>query len=336
MSRDGLEDQSPLFFWLSRIRFRLGSDRLTIDIQQASSRIRRHPRKSKALNQSTGPINSAQSLPQCEYKALIFLASYPKSGNTWLRFLVYVLTAGKSPETSRDVDDFANSRRVEASGPLPQFRKTHCLLSALSRDWPRTRCAIYVYRHPLDVLCSTLNYDDLTGQIEADPDPAVEAVRKQDRIDSFLSNAGAPEWISGDRNYGNWLDNVSGWVLEPTPFPVLALRYEDILSDPRSSVARIAEFLSIEATDSLVTLAIASTRFDTLRSMEAAEIAAANDAGRAMGRFSGEERRRAAARGVRFFNSGQSGQYRDILTRQQIERGRSTFGDVAHRLGYHF
>jgi aryl sulfotransferase len=266
-----------------------------------------------------------------------WLASYPKSGNTWLRFLVYVLATGRPPEHSREVDDFANSRPAPASGPLPDYKKTHCEMSALEPAWSRTRSGIYVCRHPLDTLCSTLNYDVLTGQI--DPESAgreAEATWKRDRIDAYLTHAGAPEWIAGDRNYGSWIENVTSWAIEPTPFPVLTLRYEDMLADTRATVVRIAAFLGIEASETAIAAAIEATGFDALRRMEDAEIAAANAAGHAMGRFSGDERRKAAAHGVRFFNSGRSGRYRDILTPEQVARGQAVFGETAARLGYEF
>ena len=275
---------------------------------------------------------------------IVWVASYPKSGNTWLRFLVYFLLHRNLSENSRDIDAFINSdlNDLGRSDGLA-VKKTHASLDALGAYHKQTCAAAYIHRHPLDTLCSAMNYEILTARpdIAAAPPPERDAWRRH-YVDGYLSHAGQEAWIASGRNYGTWTGNVAGWTQGGAPFPILVLRYEDLLEAPSGQIARLARFLvenGVLDQDAgtqavLVEAALAATGFDRLRAFEDREIASANAAGAALGRFSGESRRQAAAHGVRFFNKGQTGQYHDLLTLAEIARGRDVFGALAARLGY--
>ena len=87
----------------------------------------------------------------------IFIVSYPKSGNTWTRFLMANLVY---PEKSPDFanlnqvipDPEALSKRALARLPRPRIIKSHQYFD------PRYRRVIYVVRDPRDVALSEAIY----------------------------------------------------------------------------------------------------------------------------------------------------------------------------------
>lgn len=266
---------------------------------------------------------------------LKWIASYPKSGNTWLRFIAFILVNGKLPKNSIVVDKFASTNFTYIDRTTTTYRKTHMSAEALKPWWDATVFGAYICRHPLDTMCSALNYHALIGGVDFGDGvtPHDEGWRRE-YVDRYIEHEGVPEYVAGDRNYGTWNANVSGWMFADLPFPVLRLRYEDLLASPREEIRKIADFLGVEAPEELIDLALSGTQFGAMRRMEETEIAAANAEGRQMGRFSGDARRKAAAQGFRFFSKGKARNYASVLTAEQIDRAWSVFGAVGARLGY--
>ncbi len=88
-----------------------------------------------------------------------WLASYPKCGNTWARFLIYQYHHGEatsSVQISQVIPDFhvEGQAQAAAAGRQDIIIKTHAQLT------PRTRGERYIYiiRHPRDVLLSCMHY----------------------------------------------------------------------------------------------------------------------------------------------------------------------------------
>ena len=264
---------------------------------------------------------------------ITWIASFPKSGNTWLRFICFYLIHRRQPRDSRDLDRFINSRhKADDDG---RFIKTHAAASLLNEYYPNTRGAIYVHRHPLDVICSAANYAVLVGEADVNPGDAEKvAVWRRRWIRDFIANGAAPGWKEAYLT-STWSANVSSWLFDPHQFPVLALGYEDMLEDPHSAVRRIARFLHVPADESFVADAVEATAFHQLKAVEEREFARARETGTGAGRFT-KLRMPALQHGHRFFNTGRSGNFKELLDDETIEHARERFGDVARRLGYSF
>lgn len=271
--------------------------------------------------------------PESAKDGITWIASFPKSGNTWLRFICFYLVHGREPSSSREVDRFANSHlQAENSG---RFVKTHAAAFLRSEYFPQTRRAIYVHRHPLDVICSAANYAVLVGEADADPgDPNGMAEWRRRWIDDFIANGAPLRWREQFLT-ATWSENVASWLFEELPFPVLPLCYADMLDQPRVAVARITSFLELPCDESLIGAAVDATRFERLKAVEEAEVELARQTGVSSGRFT-NDRMPALERGYRFFNTGRSGNYRTLLDQDTVEAGEQAFGEVARRLGYTF
>ena len=257
---------------------------------------------------------------------VLWLVSYPKSGNTWFRFVLFHLQHGRMPESSRELDQQFNSKLPVKPGD--RFKKSHATVAGLAEHRVDGDKVIYIVRHPLDVLQSSLNYDILNGDLN----PGEAA--KDAWIDAYIRAAGIPAWTDEPFNAGTWNANVQGWANQVAG-DILVIRYEESLSDPIAGVRACAAFMDIQIADEEVKTCTEATSFGRLRVFEEAEQALARELKTPQGRFSSEARTKAAEQqGIRFFNKGQSGVYRDVLSADQVTRAWETFAGVATSLGY--
>jgi hypothetical protein len=122
---------------------------------------------------------------------IIWLASYPKSGNTWVRFIVANLICGNiesSDVVHRLVPDFHTGiswQHLMRNGGL--LLKTHLKYFKEMPLREDTIGVVYILRNPLDVIVSALNYSELrSGQKNKEQCQAF--------ITEFIENGGLNEW----------------------------------------------------------------------------------------------------------------------------------------------
>lgn len=259
---------------------------------------------------------------------ITWLASYPKSGNTWFRFVLFHLHHSRMPENSRELDGFISSKIPSGESGQMRFCKTHASFYRLTEWHERTNKAIYVYRNPLDVMQSALNYAHLTGELRRDESEALW-------IENYIAAGGNPLWQNPPYDSENWNRNVLSW-LSASDFPVLLISYEQALQDPIITVARIADFLAFNTSYENQTRCAIETSFTKLKEFEENELQRALSDGVPKGRFSTEARLKSSRSGVRFFNKGKSGNYQDVFTSSQSERAWAKFASVATKLNYAF
>jgi len=184
----------------------------------------------------------------------IFLVSYPKSGNTWTRFLVANLVYPDKQVDFANINDLtpdpeALTKRHLARMPRPRIIKSHQYFD------PRYRRVIYIVRDPRDVLLSEY-YFDIKRQIVDEGYPIENYVAR------FLG-------AEGGRVYGNWGENVGSWVYVRGNDPgFLLVRYEALQSDGMRELARIAEFLGIAQDPQRLALALERSSADRMRELE--------------------------------------------------------------------
>lgn len=204
---------------------------------------------------------------------IIWLASYPRSGNTWLRFLLYNLHQG-APFASHQVDKFIPSfhRGVAAehfTGDRPTIVKTHLRYRP---DMPLDECtagALYIYRHPMAVMASNVRYVMRLVPYE-EFTLAVRRTLVTKIVTEYIDNLGLIGWRKN--GYGSWDENIASWIGDTHRFPVLAVRYESLTRDPLFEIGRICDFLGLVISAEDRAAAVRNASEETLKAMEELEI----------------------------------------------------------------
>ncbi len=159
----------------------------------------------------------------------VYLVSYPRSGNTWTRFLVANLLDPEHPATfgnieSRVPEIYFNFDHALRRLPRPRLLKSH---EAFVPRYPRV---IYIVRDPRDVAVSFYHHNIKWRNIPEDYPIG-------DFIPRFIAAQFDP-WC------GSWGDNVKSWIsMRQGSGSFLLLRYEDLKQNTQRELLRVAEFL---------------------------------------------------------------------------------------------
>jgi hypothetical protein len=272
---------------------------------------------------------------------IFWLASYPKSGNTWLRAFVAALVSGEPADINKltflggiasnrsafdealgiasadlTLEQQANLRprayeiwAAEADRVL--YCKAHDCYHLTPAGEPlfpsqATRGAVYVVRDPRAVAVSLAHHSGRTIDDEivrmANADASFS--RSQDRLDEQLQ-----------QRLHTWSGHVQSWL--GAPFAVHMVRYEDLHAHPVAAFGAIAHFLELPHDMEQVASAVAATTFTRLQAQE-----------RASGFL--EKPHHTAA----FFREGRIDGWRDVLTPDQVARIELAHGPMMLRLGY--
>jgi len=260
---------------------------------------------------------------------IIWLASFPKSGNTWTRsFLAhYFMPPGEAPDinnlrkfTTADVrqdffdraagrpyqgetiEDWLAVRRkalrlIALSKPGHHFVKTHCRIDRLAGEDlipPEvTAAAIYIIRNPFDL---ALSYGRHLGL-------SIEDVTTNMAFDGAMNVT--PSKIF--EVIGRWDAHVGSWTSAPG-LPRHVLRYEDMTADPERAFRGLLGFLRAPVQDGKLRRAIRATSFKELRKQEE--------------RHGFIER---PPQMERFFARGEAGAWREEMTPAQVAALREAF-----------
>jgi hypothetical protein len=209
-----------------------------------------------------------------------------------------------------DLHEFGATRLESHSG----FVKTHYLYSAELPLVARTAAAIYVVRDPADVLVSNFHYSRRSAR--------TNAVTRGDfdrYFEDYLRNRGDPRWIQ--LGLGSWEGNVRSWLNTRKPFPLLLLRYEDLVTDPSGVCRKLAAFLRLERSAEEIEQAVVNSSFARMREIEAADIRL-----KRVGIFYKPYLEPAIAANLRFMRSGTTGDGSRHLTPEQSDRLQAAFG----------
>jgi len=235
-----------------------------------------------------------------------WIASYPKAGNTWVRFLMADLLAGPIADAAQVETLIPDTHKAPRDGPAlhrgAAFYKTHRLPAAHRLAPGNSAGALYVVRNPLDLFCSCLRYQ---------PGEAADFLFR------VATAGGVPAYA--ERGFGTLLEHVDAWL--NAPIPVLAVRYEDLASDPIRVVADIAKRLRVPKTPVQIAATVRRCSFKAMQAME--------EAG-GEGPFDEPDR----PAGLRFMHRGRVGGFRELLSDTEIDMLASSFADVMERLGY--
>ena len=187
----------------------------------------------------------------------LFIVSYPKSGNTWTRFLLGNLIYQDEPVTFRNIESRIPSIYIFSDRQLlrlPRIFKSHDCFD------PRYKKVIYIVRDPRDVTVSAYHY---SIKVKLLPDSCP--------MEAFVPLFMSGEFGSGllaDPRWGSWHDNVASWLAMQHNRKFLLLRYEDMLEDAARELRKVANFLGIEASAEKVNRAVDLSSANNMREME--------------------------------------------------------------------
>lgn len=275
---------------------------------------------------------------------ILWIASYPKSGNTWTRHFLHNLLKilegedegraqsinslneytiwdisahpyekilGKPP---KDVDraEIAKIRPqvqaqiAERTDGLAMVKTHHALV--IDRGTPAinfevTSGAIYIVRNPLDVAISFANH------LGSTIDRAIEEMGIRN-LETGVSEQSVYEI------YGSWSQHVESWTRKPHR-AIYVMRYEDMLEHTRAVFRGLCTHLLLNPTDEQLDLAIQRSSFEELRKQEDEE---------------GYREKPDSA--PRFFRSGKAGEWREVLTPEQVRTIIIAHNEQMRRFGY--
>ena len=271
-------------------------------------------------------------------KNIIWLASYPKSGNTWFRSFLSSLLNEKDLDINELEEGKIFSRRnvIEEVMDIDTTLFSYDEIKAKQADVYRylsnksdekifykihdgfvkdinnknivpenaTLCAIYFVRNPLDVVISFANHNAM------DFDATINIMENEEHMLGKISGKQIRQPLL------SWHNHYISWVKKPN-FPVYILKYEEMLSNTFEIFKNIIKKIGLDYTDEAIQAAINATSFEKLKKQE-------EDKG-----FNEKN-----PDSPRFFNNGTSGTWKGKLSEKQIERIVTKHGDVMRDLGY--
>ena len=270
---------------------------------------------------------------------IIWIASYPKSGNTWMRaFLANYILDRDTPLPINELGQFTLSdtrprfyqeaagrpigeideneslrirgraqELIAAARPHDHFVKTHNMNTTHQGvrliEPAVTQGAIYILRNPLDLVMSYAAHfgQSINQAVDALNDPGNSTIDAEHRILTLL---------------GRWSDHVASWR-DDEGMARIVVRYEDLVADARAVFTRILETLGMQVNSARLERALTFSAFEELAGQEA--------------RTGFTER---PPHSERFFRQGRSGAWREELTAPQIDRISADHREIMKDFGY--
>jgi hypothetical protein len=276
-------------------------------------------------------------------KQIVWLASYPKSGNTWFRSFLTALLKDKEVDLNQmatdgifsgknyienilDLNsDYLSRQQIEsfqriaftylsAKSKKQLFIKIHDAFTYSDTDgFPLipeepTKLAIYLLRNPLDVALSLANHIGKSTE---------------ESIEKYIINPAGSFLPSQNTAYnqfyqplGTWSMHVQSWLENPH-FPVHFIRYEDMKEKPFETFKEAITAIGLEFNDEQIQFAIEETKFEKLQKKEQEK--------------GFKEKQNPTSS---FFFKGQVGRWKEELSHEQIKKIRAINEPMMRRFGY--
>jgi hypothetical protein len=242
-------------------------------------------------------------LPRVIYPDDIFLVSFPKSGNTWVRFLLGNILTGNQcdfrnlhaivPDIFRNRDDCDGLAR-------PRLMKSHLPYRS------QMRRVIYLVRDGRDVAVSY--YFHLLKK---------KKLGRNVSFDEYLAafNRGWP-----DPMLGSWSSHVLSW-LDHWAADYILVAYENLKNDTQAELSRMLDFIGLQRRYEDIVAAIAASDFERMKVMEQQQSDAYHD-------FAGTDL------SIPFMRTGRSGGWREYFSEDAEREFERWQGDALRRLHY--
>ena len=226
---------------------------------------------------------------------IFWIASYPKSGNTWLRSLLssyfysrdgifnqnLLENIAQFPERRHFVDFNYDSKvvtdtskfwikaqeKINENNKL-NFFKTHNILGSINNEnftnKKNTAGALYIVRDPRNVITSIQNHYELTKD---------EALKFMLSEKKYIYDYHTKDDFSDFQFISSWEKNYKSWLNQKI-FPVKLIRYEDLNDKTLNILKEIIEFIQntmeekIEFNYLKAQNSVKSTNFENMKNIE--------------------------------------------------------------------
>ncbi len=234
-----------------------------------------------------------------------FVASYPRSGNTWARFLLCEVLTGNNAEFDKVAFSLPPLRlRSQAPSVLLNGGRLFRTHEQYHRVYKK---AIYFVRDPRDVAVSNYEFERVNEHLHGK------------NLDEFMQL-----FVRGRVNsFGSWHGHVRGWLdsaLAGTD-NFLLVRYEDMRRDAERELTRMLEFLGFSVDPEKIRRVVENNSLQRMRQKE----------DRYQGRPPEDRLVSEAGRQVR---TGSVRGWLDRLTPEQASLIERYSGELMARLGY--
>ena len=274
-------------------------------------------------------------------KNIIWIASYPKSGNTWIRSvlssLFYTDDGNFNFNTLKKINTFdrpfyfdevtkekkistydlttlaklrIKAQKIFNTKNTLKFFKTHAANIKIDgydyTNQETTRCAIYIVRDPRDVV---LSYSKFSGL-------KIDDVVKIIKDEKFTVKNKENQYFT---HWSRWDYHVSSWLIPN--YPKIVIKYEDMIDKPMQTTMQLIMFLKsvgVEGvfTDQKIINVTKSTNFTNLKKMET--------------ELGFEE----SIYGTKFFNIGKKNQWKKDLSIEHAHDIEKSFSETMKKFGY--
>lgn len=227
-----------------------------------------------------------------------FVGSYPRSGSTWLRFMLLEILAGQASGFSNTNEMIPDVGKHQGATPVLPARGR--LIKTHEPFRPEYKKAIYLARDPRDVALSEFAYQKALGLAGSD-------------FDIYLQH-----FLRGEVNpFGSWSNHAISWMdaADSGRSEVLLVCFEELKRNSERELSRIVDFLGVPVQAAKIREAVANNSMDKMQQKEKADP------------------QRASAKG-KFIRSGSAGGWQEVFTDEQSQLVQQYAGNILARLGY--
>lgn len=227
----------------------------------------------------------------------VFIAGFPKSGNTWMQNLVAGLVFGID---TNFLPDSLTQELVPDVHYKEVYKRFHDFTCFKTHRLPTTkyRRVIYLTRDPRDVIVSYFHFKK-----------------------NYFGDLAIEDLIMPEKGVlHEWQNHTQEWMRNPYDAEIIHVKYEDLVDDSFNQLLKISGFLNLKSSDEILSKVIEGNKFSNMQEKE-------NQWG-----FDNDANKKKI--GGRFFRRGEVGSYKDELSRVQISRIEEVVADEISKLNY--
>jgi len=245
------------------------------------------------------------------------LSAFPKSGVTYLSFLLFYSVFPDDRDIHDlerkyilDIHAYPNARFADSNAP--RLIKSHFPYNPAIPAIRLTSRAIYLIRHPIDVMMSAWDFDHLIkGRAAGAPSPEFRAFVRR-----WVTTGGADAF----GGFGSWIQHVRSWHGQAN-IPVHTVTYENLVDNAERELQAILDFVGLNVPMEHQRAAIQRSSMKSMAALESKEVE-----NRIEGIFFNNNLAAGYGQGLRFINKGYRRSYETQLTEEERAMADKTFG----------